>query len=428
MGLKFIKFHGILHMMEDILLYGVPMELDTGANESHHKQAKQAAKVTQRKRSTFDIQVAKRLYEYLLLDLAWVEITSGMVNWAYHNGFQRPRIDYGSYDTDESFIHSFDRMDISGDFTYQGSASSIHSDPSGQSDDHLPHYSDPPITNDDQSASQGLFVLDRTGESEEATASSNGVPSETGGAMIRVWRDDDAHTNHFKLLSRSNHGETTFNMQLLAFLVDLQAIVIDQIPEDFLPIYTFHKQKYEKGHHIWHGHPNYRGQGAWKDWAFIDWGAEGVLPSHIHCFVCLEHYQGRRQEFGGIRLEAGTYAVVETSKYEEMDEEKRNSELFVPILLDVLAIRSNKEVDRQFWLANVEAIHDVACVVPDIGGPLNRYFFVQPRPRWSKMFVEWVKAPHNKDDMSDEEFTESEDDDKNEDENEDSQQPISEKK
>ena len=127
-------------------------------------------------------------------------------------------------------------------------------------------------------------------------------------------------------------------------------------------------------------------------------------------------------------MEAGTYAVVETSKYEEMDEEKRNSELFVPILLDVLAIRSNKEVDRQFWLANVEAIHDVACVVPDIGGPLNRYFFVQPRPRWSKMFVEWVKAPHNKDDMSDEEFTESEDDDKNEDENEDSQQPISEKK
>ena len=61
MGLKLIKFHGILHMMEDILLYGVPMELDTGAKESHHKQAKQAAKVTQRKRSTFDIQVAKRL-------------------------------------------------------------------------------------------------------------------------------------------------------------------------------------------------------------------------------------------------------------------------------------------------------------------------------------------------------------------------------
>ena len=57
-GMKFVKYHGILHMIGDILLCGVPMEFDTGANESHHKQAKQAARVTQRKRSTFDIQVA----------------------------------------------------------------------------------------------------------------------------------------------------------------------------------------------------------------------------------------------------------------------------------------------------------------------------------------------------------------------------------
>ena len=68
---------------------------------------------------------------------------------------------------------------------------------------------------------------------------------------------------------------------------------------------------------------------------------------------------------------------------------------------------------QQIMSPTVQAIHDVACVVPDIGGPLNRCFFVQPRPRWSKMFVEWVKAPHNEDDMSEEEFTESEEEDEN---------------
>jgi hypothetical protein len=48
MGLKTNKFHAILHMMEDILMYGVPMEFDTGGNEGHHKGSKTAAKTTQR--------------------------------------------------------------------------------------------------------------------------------------------------------------------------------------------------------------------------------------------------------------------------------------------------------------------------------------------------------------------------------------------
>ncbi len=50
MGLKLMKFHAIVHMVEDILLYGVPSEFDTGSNESHHKPTKYAAKLTQEKK------------------------------------------------------------------------------------------------------------------------------------------------------------------------------------------------------------------------------------------------------------------------------------------------------------------------------------------------------------------------------------------
>ena len=141
-----------------------------------------------------------------------------------------------------------------------------------------------------------------------------------------------------------------------------------------------------------------------------------MLPGHVHCFVDLEDYQtGQRQEFGGIWLEASTYAVVETSQYEEIDEEKRNPELFLPLRLDIVALNGG-EVERQFWLANVEAFQDVACVVPDIGGPPNRCFFLQPRNDWAEIFVKWLKAPHNQDVMSDEEFTESEEEDESSDE------------
>jgi hypothetical protein len=50
MGLKIMKFHGIMHMAMDMMYFGVPMEMDTGSNEQHHKPAKKAAGVTQKKR------------------------------------------------------------------------------------------------------------------------------------------------------------------------------------------------------------------------------------------------------------------------------------------------------------------------------------------------------------------------------------------
>ena len=51
-------------------LYGVPLEFDTAANESHHKPSKAAAKLTQRNLANFDIQVAIQLFEFMLIDLA----------------------------------------------------------------------------------------------------------------------------------------------------------------------------------------------------------------------------------------------------------------------------------------------------------------------------------------------------------------------
>ena len=111
-------------MMEDILLYGVPAEMDTGANESHHKLAKQAAKVTQRKRSTFDIQVAKRLYEYLLLDLAWEEIMFGRVKWRYYHGYRKQSHDIDIMsDSLDSMEETFESMDISAGNFDEGSSS-----------------------------------------------------------------------------------------------------------------------------------------------------------------------------------------------------------------------------------------------------------------------------------------------------------------
>ena len=83
MGLKIMKFHSIIHMVEDILLFGVPYEFDTGANESHHKLTKQAAKLTQRNEHTFNYQVAIRMTEFLVLEMAMSEVRDDLCVWEY---------------------------------------------------------------------------------------------------------------------------------------------------------------------------------------------------------------------------------------------------------------------------------------------------------------------------------------------------------
>jgi hypothetical protein len=83
MGLKLMKFHAILHAVEDILLYGIPTKFDTGSNESHHKAGKQAVQLTQHDLDTFHFQTATRLVEFQLIDLAMCELEYGDVLWDY---------------------------------------------------------------------------------------------------------------------------------------------------------------------------------------------------------------------------------------------------------------------------------------------------------------------------------------------------------
>jgi hypothetical protein len=87
MGLKLIKFHVIIHMWMDIYLYGVPSEVDTGSNESHHKVTKIAAKLTQKNETTFDFQTCTRLDEFFMIELALAELNDDLKLWDY---FSKP--------------------------------------------------------------------------------------------------------------------------------------------------------------------------------------------------------------------------------------------------------------------------------------------------------------------------------------------------
>jgi hypothetical protein len=94
MGFKLVKFHAILHLAEDICMFGVPMNVDTGSNESHHKRTKVAAKLTQKDPTTFEEQTSKRLDDLHVLDLALLEM-GGRALWDYEEGVTSTRADPG---------------------------------------------------------------------------------------------------------------------------------------------------------------------------------------------------------------------------------------------------------------------------------------------------------------------------------------------
>ncbi len=329
MGLKLMKFHTILHIWEDIIQFGVPLEYDTSANERMHKPAKAAAKRTQRAADTFNYQTAMRLIEYELLDLALHEIETGNVPWL------------------------------------------------------MPEW-----------------------EEEEPEQEQPDPIIRTGEAGVKLFRDDDGEIG-FEMRSRSKHSANTrWNSELLSFLGDLSDKVLPYIAPDSVPIFT----KHERNGQIFRGHPNFRGKGPWRDWAWIEWGGNyGTLPCHIWCFVVLEGMPTgpNALEHGGIRLTDGTYAVVETA-YADEEGEIMGSDLMTPWLKEANIAESGEATGRSFYLADTEAFVAPCCCIPDVGGPKNRYFVVAPRAEWSDLFVQWVEDAHNKDAMDPMEETSSE--------------------
>ena len=357
MGLKIVKFHAMLHMVDDIFMYGVPRGLDTGANESHHKITKVAAKLTNRNHATFEKFTAQRLWEFLLLDLAQQEM-DGRPLWEYLDGYD----DYEESDDDEE-TNDEDEM--------------------------------PPL------------------EADAAAAAPAELPVYgISGTRIKVSVDPESGESQFEFPgSKMANTDVTWEKSIIHFLLDVQTKCVGKMPSDFLDIRTEHVRGVGR---IFRAHPNYRGKGMWNDWALFDWADDGgKLPGEIWCFIDLQDLVGSIMVEGldgEYEVEAGIYAVIESSNYRPPEVSTFASGIFTPIEKEVKDMRNGKTIKRQFYLADVESIVSPLCVVPDIGNTLadSFYFEVTPRSKWSEDFVAWLEADDDDeidDDSDDDEAT-----------------------
>ena len=128
------------------------------------------------------------------------------------------------------------------------------------------------------------------------------------------------------------------------------------------------------------------------------------LLKYIWCFVVLDGIpEGESIEHGGITLENGTFAVVESSTWVEDQEEVLLSDLFVPLFKEYEAVNEGGKITkRRFYLADTESIMSPLFVVADVGSmPKCGYFMVKPRSQWVEEFEAWLRDKHELDDTED---------------------------
>ena len=345
MGLKIMKFHGITHMAEDIQMFGVPMVLDTGSNESHHKITKVAAKLTQRDISKFEEQTSNRLDEFHVLDLALEEL-DGRPLWEYLDGYDHPVIAVKPSELEKN------NEDLDGN----------HNDVDGEN--------------------------------------ANKPETSTGGTRIQVYWQDDG-TPWFKYPFDRTKKRARWDKHIVKYLFNLQ----EELQDDGklagpLSICTEHKRDGQ----IFRGSPDFRRKGLWNDWVKVDWGpGYGCLPCELWCFIDLTDLADDfNLHFEGSIVQKGVYAVVESSEYITDEAEICKSDLFTPFTKEFILADDGRLKRRQFYLADVDAIVSTTLVVPDIGcdNGIN-YFEVLPMDEWADVFVQWVNAPHKHDIIDD---------------------------
>jgi len=194
----------------------------------------------------------------------------------------------------------------------------------------------------------------------------------------------------FTISSRTKHnnGDVKIQKDFVQFCESLGGKVQQHLKT--LTIYSTLKQNSI----IYRGTHNHGGK-AWRDWVMVNWGDEGVQPNKIWGFVDLRKIpENSAISHGGLApIAPAIYAIVETSELEK-EEVQKNSEIFECTLLRIGNFRHQMVSTLEFSLVDVDAFDGPAVVVPDVGGPPNKYLLLRSREQWRNDFEAWLDDEH----------------------------------
>ena len=158
--------------------------------------------------------------------------------------------------------------------------------------------------------------------------------------------------------------------------------------------------------YVFRGHPDYRQNGCWHDWALIQWkndeNSYQDVPAQIIMFLQLPGFEQPMEIDGRMTVQKeGLYALVE-SFYSKIDDISMKS---------LIACKKNKSIERNpkqntskisdkcIYLVEVESINGPITCISNIGSSSFEFIVVRPVEEWYKgfnMFIEKSKETERK--------------------------------
>ena len=333
MGFNTMNFHGILHVPNDILCFGPPHTVNTMSNESHHKPDKKSARRTQRRPKNFTIQVARKIEDRRVIDMA-VEELCGRPRWEYYSGFVHPkqkeppesgnvtpklggvRAKFEYSEEDDKWVYTLTRS-IQSINKYQYSQLMVDaiSDVAMQVNEYQEH----------------LMVH------SELTV---------GGCIYRA-------SPYFQ-------GKQWHDWAMFRFRDDEDGDNEDD-PSGFL-------------HNDTQKNP-------------------AIMPAQICCFIDLTELPAENST----KFTPTIYMICETVTRNTADSEQIRSELFQPYIKTTQQNAATNTEFTRMQVLSLENMVGPACVIPDLDNTNPRaYIRVLPMTEWANQFELWVNDPHTR--------------------------------
>ena len=363
------KFHGMTKMQYYMCLFGCAMNFFGGPGESAHKQfVKNPGHNTQRRVSEFAKQVANRIYECMLLDIAKNELDSkdnfklvgGKVG---RDGKTSPEPDIAQNRTDcndsTAAFHEGTHVD-DGD----QSSPRLQPEPSFQLQG---HYS---------------LTVERVGT---GTNIGEGSSSVRWHSRNKSKQASGKYALHADLLRVVYREVARRGMNLPVTLEGYTELFVRNISEDKCS--TFY------------AHPHFQGK-EWYDWAYVHYIEEhrskgsgkdstvtaelhGQYPAKILGFISFPKPEGGCEDF----------AVARTS--------------VSPVPWDciqddfITSFRLSTKFNSHYVMMPLSSIIYPMAVFPDFGGAdPSKHFVALPRSSWSDFFGRTISVPENDEDAS----------------------------
>jgi len=152
---------------------------------------------------------------------------------------------------------------------------------------------------------------------------------------------------------------------------------------------------------IYRGDPSFK-KSLWQDWAYCDWGEDGICPVQILLFLDLTCLKSENIAINGVILEAGCkYALIHMIK-QPLHNDKGNS-IFRANENSRIFFKAQKMIDNDTMAPTLACISIDSIVGPciaipyDLNALTNKYFlFLKTRSAWPNILVDVMKEGLNK--------------------------------